>query len=515
MISIGGIALVPQPSINITPEYFYFGQEIIGGYLTLELNGVHHASGLANYSGVSSGILSLIDTCVAINISTDCLSSTLTDISGTQGVVKEAKISPAGNALDLNYTISIECSKNKQKIPLIQNTSSIPFAQYLGNKTIVKSYSETVTADFSNMSKFSINNNNNLVKNHGKMNVELDISLYNNDQCDTNTIDFHKAINDFFTGRISELISNPGLLKIQIDNSQFRLYGLNAKKTMRKTGGSINFELYIVPGVQSKAIVDISQTEEVNQITGFANVKIKGSIVGIDSSKDFLSPSYDGMINATSTYNLLQSYVYYANTGNILTTTCGSATITPPASTPGGPNPSPDNSRPSGTCYKLINSRLSEFPTSNKIDFEMTYQDVERCELLGYKLMTEYEERPAVSGRAEHFAPGRPANYYPLTYYSQSTSAPRYKLTVKGEMPSTCLQQSVGHGSIPTGVGEFLEKSFNTTTINTVKSAVSGELATQKNKWTLNTSDNIMTISRSEQEGRYTFSITEEYIKCQ
>jgi hypothetical protein len=514
MITIGGINLVPQPNINVTPEYFYFGEDIIGGYVMLEINGVHHASNYSDYTGVAASIINLIDTCAAIDIETDCLSQTLTAINGTQGVVRDAKISPASNALDLNYTIVVECTKNAQKLPLIKNESSVPFEQYIGNKAIVKSYSETVSVDFGNMSKFSINNVNNLVKNHGRMSVQLDIGLYDNDQCDSNTIDFQKDINTFFELRVQQLIDNPDLLKINIDNSIFRVYGINAKKTMRKTGGAISFELYILPGTQSKAIIDFSQTAETNQVTGFGNAKIKGSILGLDSSKIFLSPSYDGIENARSAYNLLKNYVYYASTGNVLTTTCGDTTIAPPIS-PGSSGGNVSRISPSGTCYKLVSSRLSEFPTANKIDFEMTYQDVERCELLGYKLNTEYEERPAVSGRAEHFAPGRPATYYPLTYYSKSTTAPKYKLTVKGEMPSTCLQQAVGYNDPPTGVGEFLEKSFNKTTINTVKTAVSGEFTTQQNRWNLQSANNIMTVSRSEQEGRYSFSITEEYIKCQ
>ena len=153
----------------------------------------------------------------------------------------------------------------------------------------------------------------------------------------------------------------------------------------------------------------------------------------------------------------------------------------------------------------------------------MVYKDAELCELYGYKINVEYEERPAVSGRAEHFAPGRPATYKPLVYYSNATTAPKYKLTIKGELPKSCLQQSVGnsHGAFVNGAAlkdmpKFtgLSKNMDNPT-DLMKSAVSGELTDQKNKWSLNPSNNVMLVSKIENEGRYSFSITEEYIKCQ
>ena len=465
MISIGGINFVPKQSINVTPEYFYFGEDVIGGYVSLEVNGTHHASTANDYNSISTSILNLLDTCASILIQGDC-GGTLASINNSQGVVRDVRVSNAGSSLDLNYSIVLECTKGNNKKPLISNQSSLPFAELIDNSVLVRSYSETLIANASDSATFSIDSTNKLVKNPGKLSVQIEIGLYDNDQCDSNNIDYSKKVSDFLIGRAQDLINNPSQLKIT--TTGFTLCGINAKQSLRKTGGSISFDLYMMPDASKKAIVDFSETKETNQITGFVSNKIKGSVMGVDSSKISLTPNNDGMSNAEAVYNLIKRYMAQSTTGSLLSLVCGEL----PEYTP----------NLDGTCYILSDSRISEFPTANRIEFELTYKDVEACELLGYKITTQYEERPSVKSRAEHFAPNRPLSYPPLTYYSKSVSAPKFKLTVQGEMLNTCAQHSVAEYAPP-----------GNPVVDVVKKSVATEFANQKNIWKLS-SGNLLTV---------------------
>jgi len=486
MITVGNITLIPKPTVNITPEYFYFGEDVIGGYVMVEIAGTHHASSEQEYESRIQSILNLIDTCINLNMESECGDS-LETIDGSQGVVRDVRISHAGSSLDFNYTIMVECSKGSNKQPLITNQSSVPFAELMDNSSVViNSYSETLSSSVANSSSFSIDGKGNLVKNPGKLSIQIDVGCYDNDQCDSNNIDFSTMVSKFLITRAQALIDQPSLLKMGI--AGFILCGINAKQTLRKTGGSISFEAYKIPGAEAKAIVEFSETQEVDQVSGFRSVKIKGSIIGIDSSKSILEPDNDGMINAKAVYNSIKGY-YSGGISDIFSTECGDAEAYVP--------------NLDGTCYILNNSRVSEFPSSNRIDFDLTYQDLETCELMGYKITTQYEERPSVKNRVEHLVPGRPKKFAPLVYYSRSTSAPKYKLTVQGDLLNTCAEHTVGGYS-----------SGKNPVVETVKNAVKKEFSDKKSSFRLS-SGNIMVVSRIENEGRYTYSITEEYIQCQ
>lgn len=500
MISgIGGISFVPHAMIDISPQYFYYGDDVIGGYLNLEIKGTHHAEDSDEYTSFIESIVGLIDTCANINFSNECTpASTIDKLDNSVGVVRDARVSPVGG-LDINYNIIVECSKDSNKNKLIPNNSDIDFETILGNDMIIRSYSESILVNYTDTSTFSINNTK-LVKNAGKFTIQIEVSAYNNDQCDTNDLDF-ELLMQFLEDRVDAIANSPGEVNISIP-STFVTCATNLKKSLKKTSASINFDLYILPQNNTKAIVEFSETFESDQLKGGQSItKIKGSILGVDSSQTVSNPNYDGYDNASSAYDDISQY-FVSGITDIFVSDCTNSSGT------GMPNIG-------DICYQLTNTRLSEFPSANKIDFEMTYKDVETCDLLGYKISSQYEERPAVTGRAEHFAPGRQATYKPLVYASKATSAPKYKLTVNGELPSSCLQQSVGKSSSVLKSDALFSGSSNMDNpITELKTAVSGELSDQKTVWSL-TGGNIMKINKIETEGRYTYSITEEYIECQ
>jgi len=527
---IGGLNFVPGAMINVTPEFFYYGDDIIGGFLTLELKGIHHAQNSGAYSGFLNSALSLIDSCQTIDLSNTCNNgSVIDDIDSAIGVVRDVRVSPAGSALDINYNIIIECSKDSSKSKIIENNSTLDF-EGSQPEMIIKSYSESVSADYSDVSYFSIDGTK-FSKNNGKLNIQLDIAAYDNDQCDSNNINYQSGLIEFLEGRATNIAGDTTLVKIAQPDG---VYANNLKKTLGKTSASISFDLHLLAQDDTKAIVEFTEVADFDQILKRETVKIQGSIVGVDSSKTE-TPSEDAWANAKSAYDDLKNYFITGINNERLITDCNpNATISQPIVIPNpnpNPNPNPIQSPPqsvvtnpvgaqaSDFCYQLVSSRLSEFPSQNKIDFEMTYKDAEKCELYGYTLSTQYEEKPAVSGRAEHFAPGRPANYAPLVYASTGTSAPKYKLTVKGEMPSSCLQLSVGQSNsylknediFTTGVGS---RNMDTPW-DDLKSQVSGEFTDQETRWGLTPNSNMMQMSEQKTEGRYSYSITKEYIKCQ
>jgi hypothetical protein len=494
---IGGLNFVPGAMINVTPEFFYYGDDIIGGFLTLELKGIHHAQNSGTYSGFLNSALSLIDSCQTIDLSNTCNNgSVIDDIDSAIGVVRDVRVSPAGSALDINYNIIIECSKDSSKSKIIENNSTLDF-EGSQPEMIIKSYSESVSVDYSDVSYFSIDGTK-FSKNNGKLNIQLDIAAYDNDQCDSNNINYQSGLIEFLEGRATDIANDTTLVKIAQPDG---VHANNLKKTLGKTSASISFDLHLLAQDDTKAIVEFTEVADFDQILKRETVKIQGSIVGVDSSKNE-TPSEDAWANAKSAYDDLKDYVKSGINDGQLLVEC-------------------NNSSGTGTingdfCYQLVSSRLSEFPSQNKIDFEMTYKDAEKCELYGYTLSTQYEEKPAVSGRAEHFAPGRQANYAPLVYASTGTSAPKYKLTVKGEMPSSCLQLSVGQSNSYLKNEDIFDSSRNIDTPwDDLKSEVSGEFTDQETRWGLTPNSNMMQMSEQKTEGRYSYSITKEYIKCQ
>lgn len=469
-----GINFVPAPNINATPEFFYFGEDIIGGFLNVEINGTHYAQNESEYNSVSEDILNLIDSCVDISdLSFEC--EGLSSISlGGQGLVKDARVSHGGSPLNLSYSIVIECSKGIDKKSLIANTTDLPFAELLGDTIVVNSYSETTTASSAG-STFAANGGGSFSKNMGKLSVQIDIGLYDSDVCDTNETDMTQEVEDYLKSRIQTLADENGAV-----------IGNIAKLSLRKTGGSASFDLYMVPAGSAKALVDYNESQSTDPITGFNTSTVRGNIVGLDSSKNFLEPNEDGMDNAKATYASFINAFVPGSSSNI-DVECGEQEAVSP--------------NKDGTCYILASQRVSENQGANSIDFELIYRDVEQCELLGYKITSNYEERPSVQSRVQHLIPGVRKS---PTYYSTAVSAPKYKLTVNGEITASCIQNA--GGALP-------ETASNGTT-GLVKSGVNAEFAAQKQMWGL-TNGNLIKVSRSVTEGRYSYSVSEEYIECE
>lgn len=467
MISIEGITLNPSPQFSISPEYFYYGADVVGGVLVLNIDGTYYANNIGDYTDSMNNMLQLLYSCKKVDFDSSCVAA-ISDVDGSIGFVTDVRITPGSSVLNFNYNIVIEFAKNKNKNIIINKSNKISsIFNSLNTGIIVKSYSESVSSDYSGTNLFAVNQSGNLTKTPAKMSISLEISVYNSDRCDTANIDFKTEIRNFLKARIDALSSNPALLKINIP-ANFVVCGNNSKLSISEMGGSATFELYIVP-TGSLAVVDFSEKQDTNQITRQKKLSIRGSITGLDSSKQYNAPSGNGMSNARAVFDRLKVQSLSGD-ANILDGSCG--TITPLTL---------------DTCYIMSNSRATENTNNNKIDFEIDYEDVEKCIKQGYRIETEYEETRPSQQFAEFIIPGRNNS---LVYYSKAKSAEKRKLTVKSSY-----------------------ESCNESFLNQIKTAVNTEFTQQKTNYGLS-AGNFIVISKSEETGRYSYAKTEEYIEC-
>jgi hypothetical protein len=224
-----------------------------------------------------------------------------------------------------------------------------------------------------------------------------------------------------------------------------------------KSGGSVKKEYYIVPK-GANAIVTLSSSDQTMQIMGNRRTTLSGTIEGIRSYMD-----------AESVYGKISSYEE-SSVKRLMSNTCGD--IKP---------------LPVDLCYILLSSRKTENRAKKSINFELTYGEVERCLTAGYRILTEYTETESVKKAVEHIIPGKSK---PIVFVSSGKTAERKTLKVSSNFTSC-----------------------NEKFIDTVKGGVTKEFNFQKNALGLN--GNYIRLSRSESEGRYSYAIQEEFIKCE
>jgi len=224
-----------------------------------------------------------------------------------------------------------------------------------------------------------------------------------------------------------------------------------------KSGGSVKKEYYVVPN-GANAIVTVTSSDQTMQIMGNRRTTLSGTIEGIRSYAD-----------AESVYAKIASYEE-SSIKRLMSNTCGDI-----------------KTLPVDLCYILLSSKKTENRAKKSISFELTYGEVERCLTAGYRILTEYTETEPVKKATEHIVPGKKE---PIVFVSSGKTAERKTLKVSSKFTSC-----------------------NEDFINTVKGGVTKEFNFQKNALGLN--GNYIRLSRSEDEGRYSYSIQEEFIKCE
>lgn len=475
MLTISGFDLNPTPVFSITPEYYYYGNEILGGIFVMNIQGTYYADDSTDYNNTVESFLNKNGECVLVSTDHECGTAPLENCIGN---VQSVEISPAGSVLDFTYNMVIHISKGATKNILIERSNNLPEdlnASELDN-IIINSYSENADISYDNSNMFVVANSiEKFASAFGKVNISVNIGLVNSDICDDKDTDYKKIIRDFLIKRVNSIVNK---LKINNPNNKLSLNipttatlrGSNGGLSISELNGSATFELFICPfDTNNKAIITVSTTSETNQITRQNKVSLRGTIQGLADSDIFFERSGGTLSNAQSALNSLKT-VKPETINSVLDGSCGVAT---PLDV--------------DTCFGLVKSSTTEETNNGRIQFELVYEDIEKCIKQGYRIITEYEEKPPIKKYVEHLIPGRTNT---LVYYSDSLSAKRYKLTVKTRIKS-CGDD-----------------------ISIIKNVVDVEFQKQKTEFNLGTTSNLITLSSIKDEGKYSYAKTEEYIEC-
>ena len=475
MLTVSGFDLNPTPAFSVTPEYYYYGNEIIGGIFVMSIQGTYYADDATDYNNTVESFLNKNGECVLVSTDHECGTAPLEDCIGN---IQSVEISPAGSVLDFTYNMVIHISKGETKNILIKRSTNLPGdlnSQELSD-IIINSYSENADISYDNSNMFVVaNSREKFASAFGKVNISVNIGLLNTDICDDKNTDYKSIIRNLLIKRVNSIVNE---LKINNPNNKLSLNvpttatlrGSNGGLSISELNGSATFELFICPfQTNNKAIITVSTTSETNQITRQNKVSLRGTIQGLANSKQFFQKSGGNLANAHSALNSLKTVKPEIIT-SVLDGSCG-------ATTPLDVD----------TCFGLVKSSTTEETNNGRIQFELVYEDIEKCIKQGYRIITEYEEKPPIKKYVEHLIPGRTNT---LVYYSDSLSAKRYKLTVKTRIKSCEDQLSV------------------------IKTAVDIEFQKQKTEFNLGTESNLITLSSIIDEGKYSYSKTEEYIEC-
>jgi hypothetical protein len=559
----GGTGLIPSPKYTVSPNYFYYGNMVLGGYVVVNFNGTHHAPHASGLYETKNALLNTLNSCQTLTVTNrdTGLIPFFSGIDECVGQVRDVKVSEGSDPLNLNYSISVHCSIDRNKRPLIGNNTGYNFPSGM----VVQSYSEKVTVDHNNGSTFAVygvipmsqhtRQKQYLTNSPSKLKVDINIAALTNDLCDGagDTTDIETEIENYLYGR-ARTLSNAVQLKkihhIDLNPTIFSLAADNTKTSIKKNSGSISFDLYIFPrpsglspepdtpfsGIDTQleplAIIEVDRTEERDQLTGRNKFKIKGSVKGIrDTTKtgydynnpDTLPNMYDNprngqtqtWANTLDIYSKVNVFFIFPDTGNILFDKRPLSFVQYPISEADSTYIQPWFKYPSTDTQNwviaLTNSKVSEFPSSHKINFEYTYEDTDKRDLLGYKLTRQYEERPAVTGRAEHIIPNRGS----FNYLSNATTAPQKKITVRADFPNGCYREKVGadQGRLTSdGITKIPYKED-------IHKAVSGameEFEEFDGPVPVDSEYGVQWLLKSESlhEGKTFISLTKEYIAC-
>lgn len=443
-----GLDLKPNPDFSIQHEYYTAGSEVIGGVVKLTLSGTHHAESIQDYENMISQLSSLNGGCRTIlSTSSDC--GEFSSLVGAVGFVENVDINPGNEVLNFQYSLTLSVARGADRKLLIERSSNLEFGT-IPNSVVINKYSVEESVSMSPLQKFSIDSSGVLTPVAGKLTLNAEIGFDSSDRCDSPGISYPEII-----GRFLRSITYKGESEIP---SGFVRILVSEKFNISQNGGSVTKEYMIVHNA-TQAIVSVNSTDQTQQIMGDTKQTISGSIQGVRTFG-----------NAEIAYNRL------ANLGptaiqNLMNNTCGE--ITP---------------LPVDLCRVLVSSKRTDNESKNTINFDFTYQDMERCLAAGYRILTEYTETQQVQKAAEYIIPGKTS---PIVFISSGKTAERRKLKVSASYTSC-------------------DESF----VSIVQAAVTKVFNEEKSKLGIN-GGNFLRLSRSEDAGRYSYGLSEEFIKCE
>ena len=415
IVTIGGQALRPAPNFSISYETFKSGEYIIGGLMKITLNGSLYGTSQSDLDTKAKDISSYSATCDSVNIS--CGTETL---ASGQGYIKSVSINPTDQPFVVSYSMEIE-------LPSVKRDAAFNslYDMSISDNINLSKYEESLT----------LNGDEDLANNFFyvdqryseaalKLSGSISIQAYHH-ACQNFSPDLTNQLHAIAINRLNAILAlNSSLSSAHpvlsgYTNSGFSAIHDTKNITINKISNQVDvkFDIYIIKGTcHPTAMTNISITETVDQTTGLSSISVKGSVKGLTSlNADVIGNSK--FLNATQTYNDLEnkfpSMLYHGD--DILG--CLSAA-----------------SAPDSVCYQRISSQITEDFQNGQIDFNLSYGDLESCELGGGTTIdiNINEDYPALH-HVEHIIPGRGVA---LVQIGGSQTAYKVTITASGKLNS-------------------------------------------------------------------------------
>lgn len=476
-IQIDNQSLRPVPKFSTTYETFRSGQYIIGGILKLTLTGEIYGSSASDLTTKITNLSTYSGTCKEIYIS--CNSEILVD---DVGFIKNVTINPTDQPFMVNYTLEIEISNKTDSIHVKRDAS---FGTLL-NITIpedinLKSYEETLSiVGDDSMSNSAFYGGGIYTKSQLKLSGSISIQAHHH-MCENNS----NIISDLYTvleSRFASIISLNSSIATAYPsiasycNGDYTAVHDNKNFSINKVDNklSVQFDMYLIPNLPLNAyptsIVDLTIAENTDQTTGFSNLSVRGSIKGLSNrtssildNKVLLS---EKLANATNAYNSIVDALENREYAQFIILGCYNGS--PP---------------PSDICYNRISSQITENLNGGEITFELSYGDIQSCQIGGANIDVNITEDFPTYRYVEHIIPGID---HPVIQVGTSQTAMKITMTISGKL-----------------------NGCDETKIQDLKSCVEARATLERTNRGYNS---YILQSLTATQGKYTYKVVENYI---
>jgi hypothetical protein len=400
LITINGDALRPAPKFSIAYETFKSGDYIIGGIAKVSISGELYAVSDIDLSTKINDISSYSGTCQTLLI--QCDGSIL--INGT-AFIRSISFNPTNQPFSVTYTIEVEVSDTSSTLSVKRDIDFTTLYDInIPDDIILKSYEESLLlSSDESLTQTSIYADGSYTKASLKLSGQISIETYHH-MCDNfGSPDLTSKIYNIINSRIQKLLSlDPILVNAYPSlspylNGNYTAINDNKNISFNKFNNKIDFkfDLFIIAGdCHPQGIVDLTITENTDQNTGMSTWNLRGSIKGLanitTNAVDNTVISDTKLTNARLIYNDLENKTQNPEYRHFTIFGCKDAA-----------------SAPSNICYGRMSSQITENFNLGQIEFEMTYGDVESCQVGGstidVNIQIEYPTRKYI----EHIVPGR------------------------------------------------------------------------------------------------------------
>lgn len=476
-IQIDDQSLRPVPKFSITYETFRSGEYVIGGILKLTLTGEIYGSSASDLSTKIRNLSAYSGTCKDIYISCDS-EILINDI----GFIKNVTINPTDQPFMVNYTLEIEISNKADSIHVKRDVS---FGTLL-NITIpedinLKSYEETISiVGDDSMSNSGFYGGGIYTKSQLKLSGSISIQAHHH-MCENNS----SIISDLYTvleNRFSAILSLSSSISTAYPsiasycNGDYTAVHDNKNFSVNKIDNklSVQFDMYLIPNLPLNAyptsVVDLTIAENTDQTTGFSNLSVRGSIRGLSNKTTSILDnkvlSSEKLSNARNAYSSIVDALENREYAQFIILGCYNGSLPP-----------------SDICYNRISSQITENLNGGEITFDLSYGDIQSCQIGGANIDVNITEDFPTYRYVEHIIPGIE---YPIVQIGTSQTAMKISMTVSGKL-----------------------NGCDTTKIPDLINCVDGRATLERNNRGYN---GYILQSQTKTLGKYSYKVVENYI---